>query len=101
MTNIIVFVIIAQSIILSFMTSYVAGQKGRSKFDWFFIGLLFGFLGFLMVGFVPDKSLPDKIKVSVYQAMHEVVNTDESEYEDFIKTTRQQPADWFGKSKIK
>ncbi len=41
---------------IPFFTSWLASQKGYSGV-WFLLGLIFGILAFLAIGFAPDKNI--------------------------------------------
>jgi hypothetical protein len=38
-------------------TAWLASEKGKSSFAWFFLGLFFGPIAFFAIGFSPDRSI--------------------------------------------
>lgn len=51
-----VLLLIVQGILIGALCSYVAGQKNRSKENWFFLGLLFSLLALIALAAIPPLS---------------------------------------------
>lgn len=50
------FIVIVQGILVAMLCSYVAGQKNRSKGNWFFLGFFFSLLALIALAAIPSLS---------------------------------------------
>lgn len=48
-------------VLLAVMTAGIAQKKGRNVYLWFFIGMLFGFFGFIASLMVSDKTVKPSV----------------------------------------
>jgi hypothetical protein len=51
-------------VVCGIASSFVASAKNRSALNWFFIGMLLGPIGLLMIGFVPATTPPTPEKTT-------------------------------------
>jgi len=50
------FIVIVQGILVAMLCSYVAGQKNRSKENWFLLGFFFSLLALIALAAIPSLS---------------------------------------------
>lgn len=56
-------IVIISWVIFGGATSYFAGQRGRDPFAWFFIGMLLGILGILLLFLLPALNVKEEAQV--------------------------------------
>src|SRR5438105_7257052 len=59
-----VIIVIISWLLFGGAASYFAGQRGRDPFAWFFIGMLLGILGLLLLFLLPAVTPPEEKAVS-------------------------------------
>lgn len=60
-----IFIFIAFLLLIGSITAHYAIQRGRSPFNWFMIGMLFGIMGLLLLFLMPNLATQSSSKTQV------------------------------------